>query len=90
MSLQAVGLDIVRNLRRPFSGKPTPPPWLDSPEVLEAAAPSQMHVTRILGKLCFSCRTLNGTDDKFCLECGSPLFRPSQSRPVIPPVARPS
>jgi hypothetical protein len=95
MTLQGMGLDIINSLRRPFqsAGKAIPPPLLDSPEALESStAPLMpMHVTRILGKLCFSCHTLNACDDKFCVECGSPLFRPTPPpRPAFPAKIRPS
>ncbi len=46
---------------------------IDAPETIRA------HITRLLGKRCFSCGTTSTVHSKFCAECGAPLFRPGHA-----------
>lgn len=83
MSFQTIGIDVERVYKSLQSGLlrntesntrasiPSEQPW--TPRL-------HMHVTRVLGKLCFSCRSVNALNDKFCSECGAPLFRPADSQ----------
>ncbi len=86
MSLESLNLDPVRLYksfqsgfgRRPETGvKPVD----TAPEYLPR---TPMHVTRVLGKLCFSCRSVNPLNDKYCCECGAPLFRPDITQMLRP------
>ncbi len=52
------------------------------------AAPrgSPPHVTRIVGKVCFSCHSVSAVRCKFCEHCGAPLFRPAEPenpKPIV-------
>ncbi len=57
----------------PSEASAKPPSPLDAPETVSS------HITRLLGKRCFSCGTTNAVQLKFCVECGAPLFRPGRA-----------
>ncbi len=77
MSFETMGLDAFTVYKtRQSSLHQQPAPATALPET----PPAPRHVTRILGKLCFSCRSVNPLTVKFCSECGAPLFRPCDSQ----------
>ncbi len=101
MSFNRMGLDLVQSYgrweagrRRQLQGNVKSAGASSGHRVLSTLTKHHdrsSHVTRILGKICFSCDSVNALSDKFCEQCGAPLFRPaSQQLPqpnTVPDVA---